>query len=179
MTERFFLLIGGLSSKAFAMLVTSCSAFLGLVFGEAMTNDLGRAGIAGAVATGLAAVFLVIPRIMEQRRKSRESAAKLNADSIALLMKAHDRDIDFYKSEIAALKLERALLIDAKHKAVGEWTASFQGYMVLVGQLRGLGQKPEIELQPAKYLDIAGEADETMKQVAAARVANGAPQKPA
>ncbi len=171
MTDRFFLLVGSFSSKAFAMLFTGCSALVGVVIGEAVTNDLVRAGFAGAVGTCIAAVFLVIPRIMEQKRKSRESNAKLQADSIALLMNAHDRDVAFYKSEIAALKLERAHLIDAKHKAAGEWFAALNAYRILVGQLRGLGQTPEFELEPAKYLDIVGEGDKTMKDVAAARVA--------
>ncbi len=170
MTDRFFLLVGSFSSKAFAMLFTGCSALVGVVIGEAVTNDLVRAGFAGAVGTCLAAVFLVIPRIMEQRRKSRESSAKLQADSIALLMSAHDRDVAFYKAEIAALKLERAMLIDAKHKAAGEWFAAVQGFGILVGQLRGLGQQPEIELHPANYIDIVGEGDKALKDVAAARV---------
>ncbi len=170
MTDRFFLMVGSFSSKAFAMLFTGCSALVGVVIGEAVTNDLFRAGFAGAVATCVAAVVLIIPRIMEQRRKSRESNAKLHADSVALLTNAHARDLAFYKDEITSLKLERAHLIDAKHKAAGEWFAALNAYRILVGQLRGLGQKPEFALQPADYLDIVGEGDKTLKDVAAARV---------
>jgi hypothetical protein len=178
MTERLFLLVGGLSSKAFAVLVAGTSGFFGIVIGEALTNHIGLSALAGAIATTMAAVFLVIPRIMEQRRKSRESAAKVQSDAIALLMGAHDRDVAFYKAEIAALKLERAMLIDAKHKAAGEWMAALGGYRILVGQLRGLGQNPEIELHPAHYLDIVGEGDKALKEVAAARVAESPAKYP-
>jgi hypothetical protein len=171
MTDRFIVFIGGLSSKGFAMLVTGFSAFSGVIIGEGITSQFGLSALAGGMATTMAAVFLVIPRVMEQRRKSRESTAKLQSDSIALLTSAHDRDLAFYQAEIAALKLERAHLIDAKHSAAGEWMAALQAYHILVGQLRELGHKPEFILQPAKYLDIVGEADESLKSVAAARVA--------
>ncbi len=171
MTDRFFLFVGGLTSKAFAMLFTTCSAFIGVVIGEVTTNDLARAGVYGAIATCIAGAVLVVPRVMEQRRKSRESAAKIQADSIALLMSAHDRDLGFYQSEIAALKLERAMLTDARHKAAGEWFAAVNAYRILAGQLRGLGQQPEFELHPAKYLDIVGESDKSLKAIANARVA--------
>jgi uncharacterized membrane protein len=181
MTDRLFLFIGALSSKTFAMLVSSSSFLLSAAVGEALTNQAGLAILAGAIGTGFAAVCLVVPRVMEQRRKSREStakvqsdatesAAKLQSDSIALLMNAHDRDVNFYKSEIAAAKLERAHLIDAKHKAAGEWFAAVNAFRILEGQLRGLGQSPEICLNPAKYLDIVGEADQSLKATAAARV---------
>lgn len=175
MTDRFIVFIGSLSSKGFAMLVTGFSAFTGWVIGEGITSQFGLSALAGGMATTLAAVFLVIPRIMEQRRKSRESNAKLLDDSIALLMSAHDRDVAFYAAEITALKLERAHLIDAKHKAAGEWMSALNAYQILVGQLRGLGQAPEITITPARYLDIVGEADESLKSVAAARVAGSAP----
>lgn len=171
MTDRLFLFIGALSSKAFALLVTGTSAFMGIVIGEAMMSQAGLAALSGAIATTFTAVFLVIPRIMEQRRKSRESESKLRSDSIALLMSAHDRDVAFYKGEIAALKLERAHLIDAKHKAAGEWFAALNAYRILVAQLRGLGQNPEFELLPANYLDIVGEADNALKDAASAGVA--------
>ncbi len=152
------------------MLFAGSSAFLGIVIGEAATNDLARAGVAGAIGTCIAAIFLVVPRIMEQRRKSRESNEKLRSDSIALLVSAHDRKEAFYTDEIAALKLERAMLIDARHKATGEWFSALNAYRILAGQLRGLGQKPEFELKSVDYLDIVGEGDKTLKDVAAARV---------
>jgi hypothetical protein len=182
MTDRLFLFIGALSSKTFAMLVSSSSFLLSAAVGEALTNQAGLAILAGAIGTGFAAVCLVVPRVMEQRRKSREStakvqsdaterAAKLQSEAIALLMGAQDRDVAFYKAEIAALKLERAMLIDAKHKAAGEWFAALNAYRILVGQLRELGKTPEFVLQPANYLDIVGEADQSLKKVAVSRVA--------
>lgn len=159
------------------MVVTSFSAVTGVLLGEAMTSQIGLSALAGGIATTMATVFLVIPRIMEQRRRTRETSAKIQADSIALLMSAHDRDVAFYKTEIAEGKLERANLIDAKHRAAGEWMAALNAYHILVGQLRELGHKPEMTLHPAPYMDIVNEADESLKATAAARVADTPPPK--
>lgn len=178
MPERLFLFASALSSKTFAILVTGLSAFFSFVLGEAVTDHVAGAALAGTIGTALAAVFLVVPRIMEQRRKSRESAAKLNSDSIAILMKAHDRDVAFYKDKISALELIVALHVKSKHQAVGEWSAALNAYRILVGQLRSLDQRPEIELHPKTYLEIVGESDQRIESLAAARVAEPSPAYP-
>ncbi len=170
MTDRFFILIGGLSSKAFAMLFAGSSALLGIVIGEAATNDLARAGVAGAIGTCIAAIFLVVPRIMEQRRKSRESEAGLRADAIHLLVTAHDRDIAFYTDKVAALELIVTLERNAKHDAVNEWGSMKDGYLILAGQLKSLGEKPEITIQTKTYREIIGDSDSEIKAIKAARV---------
>lgn len=178
-TERLFILIGGLSSKVFAAVVTGTSGILGVLIGEVMTSQSGLAILSGALATAFAAVFLVIPRVMEQRRKSRESAAKLNSDSIALLMTAHDRDVAFFKDKIAALELTVALHVRAKHKAVNEWGAMTNGYNILAAQLRAHNLKPDLELESKTYADIVGDSDDEITAIAKDRVTKALPVHPA
>ncbi|MEY2512007.1 MAG: hypothetical protein QOE26_2770 [Verrucomicrobiota bacterium] len=178
LTERLFIFIGGLSSKAFAMLVTGFSAFSGVVIGEAITSQIGLSALAGGLATVFAAVFLVIPRVMEQRRKSRESNAKLQSDSIALLMTTQDRESAFYKAKIAALELIVNIHVKAKHDAIGEWSSMKDGYLILCGQIRALGKEPEIELHPKSYREVIGDSDIEIKAIAASRVAEAPPSLP-
>lgn len=171
MTERLFLFVGTLSSKAFAMLVMGTSAFFSGALGEFITSQVSGAAIAGTIGTCLAAAFLVIPRVMEQRRKSRESNAQLNKDSIAILVSTHDRDVISYRDKIAALELIATLHIKAKHKAVGEWGNISTAYRVLLAQLRDKGITPAMEVPIASYEEIIGETDDKIEAIATNRVA--------
>lgn len=171
MIERLPLAIGGLSSKVFAAVVTGTSGLLGMVTGAAMTSQMWLAAISGATATGLAAVLLVIPRVMEQRRKSRESSAKLQKELLEKMTDLHAREVDFYKAQIASERLISALQVKAKHKAVNEWGAIKTAYVILAAQLRANKIAPEIEITLKDYDDIVGDSDAEITQIAKTRVA--------
>lgn len=171
MIERLFILIGGLSSKVFAVAVTGTSGFLGVVIGEVMTSSYTLAGIAGAIATVFAGVVLVIPRVMEQKRKSRESAAKLQSDLLGKMTDLHKSEVDFYKGRVAALELIVTLHVTAKHDAVSEWGAALNAYNILATQLRARDIEPAVVLNPKTYKEILGESDDEIKKIAKTRVA--------
>lgn len=171
MTERLILFVSGLSWKVFAGLFMTCSTFFGVVVGEITTNHLGTAGVAGAIATGLAGLVLVIPRMMEQRRKSRESNAKLQSDLLTKMTDLHKSEVDFYKAQLAAERLIITLERKSKHKAVNEWNSAVTGYRILAAQLRAHSIKPEIEITPKTYEEIVGAEDDKIEEINQTRVA--------
>lgn len=171
-SERLFLFVGALSSKAFAILFASSCTIIAALIGAINTNQISGALNAALAGTVPVAICLVIPRVMEQRRKSRESAAQLQKDAIELLVKAQRRDVDFYKEKIAALELAVTLHIKAKHKAVGEWDASKTAYQILHTQLRANKIEPDITITVPSYDEIVGETDDKIEAIAAARVAD-------
>jgi hypothetical protein len=179
MSERLFLFIGGLSSKAFAMLVTGLSAFFSVAIGEVMTDHVAYAALAGAIGTGLTASILVVPRIMEQRRKSRESAALLQSGLLSKMTDLHRSEVDFYKLQLASERLIITIERNAKHKAISEWGAAVNHYQILAAQLRANKLTPDIILTVKTYADILGDSDKEIKQVNAARVAEIPPTLPA
>lgn len=171
MTERLILFVSGLSWKVFAGLFTTSSAFFGIVLGEMTTNQIGLAGVAGAIATGLAGILLVVPRVMEQRRKSRESNAKLQSDLLVKMTELHKSEVDFYKAQLAAERLIITLERKSKHKAVNEWGSAVTGYRILAAQLRAHNITPEIEITPKTYEEIVGVEDDKIEEINQTRVA--------
>lgn len=169
--ERLFILIGSLSSKVFATVVTGTSGILGVIIGEIMTSQFSVAAVSGAFATAIAAVFLVIPRVMEQRRRSRESAAKMQSDLIKGMTDLHEREQNFLKTQLAAERLIITLERESKHNAVNEWNAAVNAYQIVVAQLRAHGIEPEITLHPKSYQDIVGQVDRQIKEINQTRVA--------
>jgi hypothetical protein len=176
-TDRLLIFVSGLSWKLFAGLFTSCSMFFGVVIGEMTTNQLGLAGIAGAVATALAGIVLVVPRVMEQRRKSRESAAKLQSDLLTKMTDLHKSEVDFYKAQLAAERLIITLERKSKHKAVNEWGAVCTAYRILAAQLRAHDITPEIQITPKSYEEIVGDEDSKIEQINKSRIEESAPAK--
>lgn len=171
MTERLFLFAGGLSAKTFALVLTGSSALFGIVLGEAFTSQASGAALAGGVATVLAGLVLVIPRVMEQRRKSRESAARLQTDLLTKMTEFHDRELNFYKCQLAAERLIITIERNAKHAAISEWGAAVNHYQILAAQLRANKLTPDIVLTVKTYAEVLGESDKEIKQVNATRVA--------
>lgn len=171
MTDRLLIFVSSLSWKAFAGVFTSSSMCLGLILGEMTTNQLGMAGIAGAFATALAGILLVVPRVMEQRRKSRESDAKLQSDLLTKMTSLHKDEIGFYQTQLAAERLIITLERKSKHKAVNEWGAAVTAYRILAAQLRAHDIVPEIEITPKTYDEIVGDEDDKIEDINKARVA--------
>jgi hypothetical protein len=170
MTERLILFVSGLSWKVFAGLFTSSSMCLGVALGEIVTNDRITAVIAGGIATGLAGILLVVPRVMEQRRKSRESTAKLQSDLLSKMTDLHKSEVDFYKSQLAAERLIITLERKSKHKAVNEWNSAITAYRILGAQLRAHSIQPEIEITPKSYEEIVGAEDDKIEEINQIRV---------
>jgi hypothetical protein len=174
-TDRLFVFVGDLSSKAFAFVVSGTSLAFSAIIGEVLTNHVGLAALAGGIGTGLAACFLVVPRIMEQRRKSRESNAKLESALLSKMTYLHKSEIDFYKLQLASERLIITIERNAKHKAISEWGAAVNHYQILAAQLRANKLTPDITLPVKTYADLLGDSDKEIKEVNAARVAESPP----
>lgn len=174
MIERGFMFVAGLSFKALLVLATGISSTLGIVIGEGMTKQWGSAGLAGAIASALTVGLLVIPRIMEQRRKSRLTNAEINEQTtqqiISRLTQVHTAELEFFKRRLDEKDLIATLERKGKHKAVNEWTGALAHISVIEAQLKEAGLPPAKAYQPKSYAEIVGDGDQRIEDVQAARV---------
>lgn len=168
--------LGGLSYKAFSTICVTLSAVIGTILGEGLTNQWGSATLAGVIGSSTVGLFLVIPRIMEQRRKSKESVAdiaeKITTDAFKRIMDVHKAELDFFKQKLADMGKQVAdkemiavLERSGKHKAVNEWTGALAHIAVIERQLVEAGHKPAKEYTPKAYIEVIGEEDKQIKQV--------------
>src|SRR5436190_21327803 len=110
---RITAFITGLSIKGLVALSSSICGTLGLVIGERATGQWGTAGFAGVVAGGLGAAFVVVPKIMEQRRESKKSFSEIRekeiASTVERLSSVCEREKAFLTLQIAELSLSVTL----------------------------------------------------------------------
>lgn len=169
MLNRFFLYIAALSFKAALALGMTVSGAVGVMLGEAFTNQWGAAGLAGTVAAIVGAFLIFIPRYMEQRRKNVETFSDVkDKEMTAVLKRAADlneREVAFCKLQIAEAQLISTLEREAKHKVIGELTGAQSHNQILVNQLLKCGQTPLVELNPIDYHQLSGEVDKEIKAI--------------
>lgn len=178
--------ISGLSYKACVALSVPIGTLLGIVFGEAATNQWGAATLAGVIAGGFTTIVTILPRIMEQRRKSRLTDAEVRETAtanlitrlqdshktdMAALRQLHVQEVEFLKRVIAEKELVATLERQAKHDAVAEWTDAATMLAVYASILKEAGKEAP-PYTTKTYKEVVGKADEEIKAIATARVAD-------
>jgi hypothetical protein len=161
--------ITGLSIKGLIALSSSLCGTLGLILGEAATGQWGTAGLAGVIASGLGATFVVIPQIMKQRRESKKTYSEIRekeiTSTVERLSSVCEREKAFLNLQIAELSLSVTLERGSKHDAIAELTDAQSRNIILIEQLRKAEIEPLVKVHQIDYRELSGKADDTLREM--------------
>lgn len=173
----------GIASLSFPKLLTigiTGGSTIGTFLGELMTNQWGAAGLSGVIGGTLMAVVLVVPRVMEQRRKTQESEATISSKLFEQQAKFYERrllilnDIVRYYQIVAA---QRDLIAtyerSSKHDVLSQLNAAELAIREHEYQAASAG-RPFHQYQPRSYADICGDNDRKVER-AKDRIADAVP----
>jgi hypothetical protein len=172
--SRTLAIIGGLSIGKLGALMGSLSAIVGVWLGEIFTNQWGAAGLAGVIAACFGSFMVLIPKYMEQKRKNAVTFAEVrDKEQGALLTRMadlHEKEMAFYKLQVAEAQLVASLERSAKHEVIGELTGAQSHNQILVNQLVRAGLTPLVELHPVDYRKLSGATDDQVTELRQAAV---------
>jgi hypothetical protein len=166
---RIAAFITGLSIKGLLALSTSLCGTFGIILGEWTTGQWGTAGFAGVIASGLGAAFVVIPKIMEQRRESKKTFSEIREKEITStvdrLSSVCEREKAFLNLQIAELALSLTLERSSKHDAIAELTDAQSRNIILIEQLQKANIQPLVAIHHIDYRELSGKADDTLREM--------------
>lgn len=166
---RIAAFITGLSIKGLLALSTSICGTFGIIIGELSTGQWGAAGLAGVIASGLGAVFVVVPKIMEQRRESKKTYSEIRekeiTSTVERLSSVCEREKAFLNLQIAELSLSVTLERGSKHDAIAELTDAQNRNIILTEQLRKVDIEPLVKVHQIDYRELSGKADDTLREM--------------
>lgn len=170
--STLFSVIGALPLKTTLWLATSLSGVLGMIMEEAMTGfsgQWGSAGLAGVIAACFSATLVLIPKFMEQRRKNKLTYAQVRDQEqgalLARMSAVQEKEIAFYKLQVAESQLVASLERASKHDVVGELTAAQSHNKILREQLLRNNIEPLVELHPVDYKNLTAGVDKQIKDI--------------
>jgi len=166
---RVAVFITGLSLKGLFALSSSICGVIGVTLGEVVTGQWGAAGLAGVVASGLGAAFVVVPKVMEQRRESKKTYSEIRekeiASTVERLSSVCEREKAFLNLQIAELALSVTLERGSKHDAIAELTDAQSRNNILIEQLYKAGIEPLVKVHTIDYRTLSGKADDTLREM--------------
>lgn len=169
MIPKLINFIAGLSIKGLAMASSTVSGIFGVILGEIFTNQWGVAGLAGVIASAFGASFVVIPKIMEQRRETKKTYSEIRekeiTSTVERLSSVCEREKAFLNLQIAELSLSVTLERGSKHDAIDELTDAQSRNRILIEQLRKAGVEPLVTVHEIDYKTLSGKADETLREM--------------
>lgn len=162
--------IGALSAKKLLAIGVPLGSLLGAGLGEMWTGSWGSAGLAGVVGASLTTAFLGLPKVMEQRRKNRESKAALAANELTRTIAFYERELkraqqgmSFYRSVAVERDLQATMERTSKHKFQSQLSGAEGIISVLCMQLASADINPHEEYHRQTYDQLAGEEDKEIK----------------
>ncbi len=173
----------GIAALSFPKLLSigvTGGGMLGTFIGELVTNQWGTAGLSGVIGGTVMALVLVVPRVMEQRRKSHESEATISSKLFEQQAKFYERrllilnDIVRYYQIVAA---QRDLIAtyerNSKHDVLSQLNAAEIAIREHEYQAASGGRKFQ-EYRPRSYSEICGDNDRKVER-AKDRIAEAVP----
>lgn len=166
---RIAAFITSLSIKGLLALSSTLCGVIGVTLGEMSTGNWGAAGLAGVIASGLGAAFVVVPKIMEQRRETKKTYSEIRekeiSSTVERLSTTCEREKAFLNLQIAELALSLTLERGSKHDAIAELTDAQARNNILSEQLLKAGIEPLVKVHAIDYRQLSGKADNTLREM--------------
>lgn len=142
---------------------------------QLVTGNWGSAGLAGVIGAMFMTVMLVTPRLIEQRRKNRESDASISDGKMEKFMQRLERfyegqityantHMGFYRKLAVERDLQASMERNSKHKYQSQLTGAETVIQVLLIQLVQASIEPKMQYHAKTYEELAGEEDKAITE---------------